>query len=355
MHLVALVFALQVGLTVAGDAWIPLTPPQAQMGSSVLATDPFNPDTLYADAFSVNGIGKSTDGGKTWTLLPFFSRGLLRKIIVERSAPNRVTALTWDDPDQSVHRSSDGGMTWSSRHFSSAVASLVVDLAIDPRQPNTLYAAHEHICLDVNHCVRDSGGISKSTDGGAHWTALIKGIDMEQVLTDPFGGGSVYAGSEFSNWLRSRDEGRTWAPLGVTGAERVFRMELDPVVPGTLYASTFEGGLWRSDDEGSTWTRLGTVFEYYGVPAWSIAVDPTNRQTIVVGGGSSSGARRSTDGGRTWTPLNDGLLGFDLAPTQLAWIRVLFASNGKLYGAADLGGAMMLQTPPPPRGRSVRH
>jgi len=112
-------------------------------------------------------------------------------------------------------------------------------------------------------------------------------------------------------------------------------------------------GFWRSDDRGDTWRKLGNPFAFG--PAWSIAIDPAQREVIVAGGGSSQGASRSVDGGRTWTPINDGLTGYPLAPSQLAWIRVFFAINGKLYGAADFFGAMTLQTQAPPRSRSVRH
>jgi len=51
MRLMAVVFALQASVAVAGDTWIALTPARAQMGSSILAGDPFAPDTPYADAF----------------------------------------------------------------------------------------------------------------------------------------------------------------------------------------------------------------------------------------------------------------------------------------------------------------
>ena len=346
----AVVFALQASVAVA-DTWIALKPAGVQVGNSVLASDPFAPDTLYADAYSVTSIVKSTDGGKTWNVVMPYSRSeVLEKIVVEQNAPNRVTALTLDS-DIIIYRSTNGGTTWSRSHVSSPVTGIVWDIAVDPVDTNKLYTVHERICLTANSCVRDSGGISKSVDGGRHWTALLKDTNVEQVVIDPFGSGTVYAGSDWGGWRRSTNGGATWTSFDVSG-ESIFRIALDPVVPDVLYASTFSG-LWRSDDRGDTWHKLGNPLAFG--PAWSIAIDPAHREVIVAGGGGSQGASRSLDGGESWTPLNDGLTGSPLAPSQLAWIRVFFATNGKLYGAADLFGAMMLQTQPPPRSRSVRH
>ena len=83
-------------------------------------------------------------------------------------------------------------------------------------------------------------------------------------------------------------------------------------------------------------------------------IDATRRGVIVVGGGTDSGAKRSTDGGRTWQPLNDGLA-VPQAPSQLDFIQVLFARNGRLYGAAGFQGAMTLKTPTEPRRRAAHH
>ena len=352
MRLMAVVFALQASAAVAGDTWIALTPARAQMGSSILAGDPFAPDTLYADAFSINSIAKSADGGKTWNVvLPFSRSEVLEKIVVERNAPNRVTAMMLDS-DIIIYRSTNGGITWLRFHVSSPVPGIVMDIAVDPVDTNKLYTAHERICLTANSCVRDSGGVSKSVDGGRHWTALLKDTDVEQVIIDLFGSGTIYAGSEFGGWRRSTNGGATWTTFDLSG-ESIFRIVLDPVVPDVLYASTFVAGLWRSDDRGDTWRELGNPFAFG--PAWSIAIDPAQREVIVAGGGSSQGASRSVDGGRTWASLNDGLIGYPLAPSQLAWIRVFFAINSKLYGAADFFGAMTLQTQAPARSRSVRH
>ena len=347
MRFAAILLVLHAAVALAGDKWIALAP----MGSAILAGDPVDPQTLYADDYPAAGIVKSTDGGATWTVTPFrpaVSNAFLRKIIVEPA--NRVTALSWDTPEgkTSVYRSGDGGMSWVTHRFTPVITGLIDDLAVDPANTNMLYAAHPRSCFIG--CIADSGGVSRSTDGGSHWTALFKGFGIEQVLVDPFGSGTVYAIGEVAR--RSQNGGATWTSIALPGGDTIFRIAIDPVVPGVVYAGTYYG-LWRSDDRGDSWHQLTSSQNYY--PAWTIAVNPAQRQTIVIGGGSGSGVKRSTDGGQTWQPLNDGLRGSPLAPLQLALIKVFFAPNGQLYGAADLFGAMTLQPVSDHKQRAIRH
>ena len=346
MRFATLLLALHASVVLAGDTWVALTPTEAPLGTGAVAADPFAPDTLYANAYFVGGMSKSTDGGKSWSVLPFNSGGL-RKIIVERSAPNRVTAMAWDMLDYSVYRSTNGGMTWVHYEFSGAVIGLLNDIAVDPSDSSILYAAHWRSCL--TSCIPASGGVTKSSDGGQHWIALFKGIGVQQVFVDPFGSGTIYAAGTISR--RSQNGGLTWTDLAPPGGDAIFRMALDPVVPDVLYASTF-GGLWRSDDRGDTWRQLGNPFGVF--PAWTIAIDPIRRGVIVVGGGSGDGVKRSMDGGQTWQTLNDGLA-VPQAPAQLDFIQVFFAPNGRLYGVAGFQGVMKLNEASEPRRRPVRH
>ncbi|HYS54323.1 MAG TPA: hypothetical protein VER58_11235 [Thermoanaerobaculia bacterium] len=346
MRFATLLLALHASVALAGDTWVALTPNAAPFGTSVVAADPFAPDTLYADAFYIAGMSKSTDGGKNWDVLPFNVQ-LLRKIIVETSAPNRVTAMAWDMLDYSVYRSTNGGLTWVRYQSSGAVIGILNDIAVDPLDSSILYAAHARSCL--TSCIADSGGVTKSSDGGRHWTALFKGVGIQQVFVDPFGSGTIYAVGTISR--RSQNGGLTWTDLASPGGEAIFRMALDPVVPDVLYASTFQG-FWRSDDRGDTWRQLGSPFAIF--PAWSIAIDPIRRGVIVAGGGNGFGVKRSMDGGQTWQPLNEGLA-VPQAPAQLDFIQVFFAPNGKLYGVAGFQGVMKLNAASEPRRRPVRH
>jgi|SRR5688572_5600245 len=349
MKLLAPLLAVLMTTPLVADTWTRLTPDEARMGNAVIAVDPRAPYTLYADAWDVSGLGKSTDGGRTWTVLPHdFRRELLRTIVVELSGPDRVTVMTWDSSDVVLHRSIDGGMTWARYKMDSPIIGLASDLAVDPQNSSTLYVGHPRSCFTT--CIEGSGGVSKSTDGGRRWVALYKGIAANQVIIDPHGSGTIYAVGDTSR--RSQNGGASWTNIVAPPGETIFRIGLDPVLPGVLYAITEREHLWRSDDRGENWQKLGAPFSYF--QPWTIAIDPVRRGVIVVGGSSGHGAQRSMDGGLTWLPLNEGLP-IPQNGTQLDWVRPVFATNGRLYASGSVHGAMTLQEPPKPRRRAVRH
>jgi photosystem II stability/assembly factor-like uncharacterized protein len=350
MKLSAFVLAVIMTTPLSADSWMRLTPDEARMGNSVIAVDPRAPYTVYADAWSVSGLGKSTDGGQTWTVLPHdFRRELLRTIVVELGGPDRVTVMTWDSMDVILHRSVDGGMTWVRSKMDLPIIGLASDLAVDPQNSSTLYVGHPRSCLTT--CIEGSGGVSRSIDGGRRWVALYKGIGANHLVIDPHGSGTIYAvGDDLSR--RSQNEGTSWTNIVAPPGETISRIALDPVLPGVLYATTERAHLWRSDDRGESWQKLGAPFSF--VRAWTIAIDPVRRGVIVAGGSSGLGAQRSMDGGLTWMPLNEGLP-IPQNATQLDWVRPVFAMNGRLYASGSVHGAMALQEPPKPRRRAVRH
>ena len=126
-----------------------------------------------------------------------------------------------------------------------------------------------------------------------------------------------------------------WAPLGpspiqepqscfgcngyVADNGRVTALAVNPQDSSDVWLGAADGGLWHSHDGGQTWssiTDLTFVNTPSGVMSWptqaigSIAVDPTNPQTIYVGTGEANftlddywgmGVFKSTDGGVTWT------------------------------------------------------
>jgi len=334
------VFALHASVAMAADTWVALTPAEARMGFSALASDPVVPDTLYADAANARGVAKSTDGGRTWRILPAIHVFLVHKIIVERDEPNGVTVWASSDPSESVFRSDDAGTSWVQRELP---LGGIWDLAVDPRNSSTLYAAYWRSCFGSQSCVPDSGGVYRSTDGGRKWTHVLKNASMNQVVADEFASGTVYAiGVIGERSYRSENRGETWQELGATDARGIFRIAPDPVIPDVLYASTYDS-FWRSENRGESWTKLSELHHegHYFAPAWTIAVDPAHRGVIALGGGDGRGVAISSDGGHTWLPVNNGL-GVAVNQMQPAMIRIFFSSNGSLFGAASFHGVMTI-------------
>ncbi len=153
----------------AGFQYLAATPGRNLIYVNHLAFDPSNRQILYAA--SALGVTKSLDGGSTWQQLA-------------------LTPLTL------------------AVQFSTPANQVV----IDPRAPNTLYAA-------VN---ADDGSLLKSTDGGASWTLASRGL-----LARP-----------------------NMESSGIP----VHRLAIDPT-NSMLYAGNFNGGLWRSSDGGANWNR----------------------------------------------------------------------------------------------------
>ena len=106
-------------------------------------------------------------------------------------------------------------------------------LAIDPTTPGTLYAG-------------TFGGLFKSTDSGATWSAINNGLTSTSVpalAIDPITPSTLYAGTDGDEGVfKSSDSGATWSAIN-NGLTNTFvpALAIDPITPSTLYAGTFGG------------------------------------------------------------------------------------------------------------------
>ena len=129
-----------------------------------------------------------------------------------------------------------------------------------------------------------SGGLWKSTDGGASWstsTDALAVIGCTDLAIDPTNTNIMYlatgdrdAGDTYSvGVLKSTDGGNTWNSTGlnynVTNRLTVGRILINPTSPGNLIAVTngyfngTSGGIWRSTNSGTNWTQVGSSGNYY--------------------------------------------------------------------------------------------
>jgi photosystem II stability/assembly factor-like uncharacterized protein len=269
-----------------------------------LAIDPGNPQTLYA-GIAGDGICKSTNGGASWAAsssgLP--SRDVmslpLRDVMSLALDPGNPQTLYVGVRSGGVYKSSDGGANWAD--FSTGLPispySDVVSLAIDPGNPQTLYAGTA------------GGGVWKSSDGGANWAASSSGLPSPGVWVwclaiDPSNPQTLYAAAN-SGVCKSTNSGASWAASssGLPNSE-VASLALDPGNPQTLYAGTAGGGVWKSSDGGASWGVSSN-----GLPSpfgYSLAIDPSNPQTLYAGTNGGE-VFKSADGGASWTASSTGL------------------------------------------------
>lgn len=198
--------------------------------------EPHHPRTVFAAEWGA-GLIRSSDGGATWQSTARRPAWLSTIAVDPRGSGTLYTNM-----NGALLRSADGGSSWTWRFFHTIGAQMGV-LAIDPSDPQTLYS----LFGDASSRLRPSH-LAKSTDGGAHWRFLKWGtrdIDATAVAIDPRDPSTIYAATQFQGVLRSTDGGASWRPFGAgLLARAVDSLALDRT-GGMLYAGTDGAGLVR--------------------------------------------------------------------------------------------------------------
>ncbi len=159
-------------------------------------------------------------------------------------------------------------------------------------------------------------GLFASGDGGRRWDPLraspAGNAAILAVAVDPLNEARLYAGGRGGLW-QSEDGGETWKPLSSPRAVRsaIRSIAIAPTVPETLYIGTDQEGIFRSPDGGASWipASRGLPEALAGgrpAPIRSLAVDPTN-PLIAYAATELHGLYKTTDGGASWTAINQGL------------------------------------------------
>ena len=195
-----------------------------------------------------------------------------------------------------VFLSRDSGETWERvtpgdnpdlRNFDS--------LAIDPRNPQIIYAGTFHLPW-------------KTADGGKHWVSIHTGmIDDSDVLSmtlDTEHPQRIFA-SACSGIYRSDDSGAIWEKLeGIPySSRRTPVIRQDAARPSILYAGTTEG-LWKTADGGASWRRISP--RSWVINSMVIVPQEGRRESRVLLGTEQHGVLASDDGGTTFHASNDG-------------------------------------------------
>lgn len=286
-----------------GQNWKPLTDTQDTLTTGALAVAPSNPKILYAGTgdsnfsiYSMYGYGllKSTDSGKSWTLLrgndgAFEFGGLaVSRIVVHPKNPNIVyISLTSCvgtyayNGAQGVWKTTDGGKTWDMLLVTVSTFSDYTDLVMDPTNPNILYAAVGTPYSDF-FC-----SVYKTTDAGKSWT---------QAGDFPHGNGI----------------GRISLAISKSNPKVLYAAIADP---GTSPLADTEGDLlyfMKTTNGGKNWKYLNKVPNFMNRLGWYtnvVAVDPKDPNTVYAGGhtdfqnGGINGFIVSHDGGKSWQDL----------------------------------------------------
>jgi photosystem II stability/assembly factor-like uncharacterized protein len=265
----------------AGRTWKPIfdSQPIASIGAIAVAVSDSN--IIYvgsgeADMRSSisygNGMYKSTDAGKTWTHIGLSDSRQIARILVDPHDANKVFVAALGHPygpnqERGVFYSADGGKHWKKVLFHDENSG-AIDLAFEPGNPKTIYAALWQTRRPPWSIYPPSNGpgsgLYRSIDGGDHWQAVTQGLPSEGL-------------------------GRMGIAFAPSNPKRIF-----------LVVDAKEGGLYRSDDSGQSWQRISKDRRIWG-RGWyfnEITVDPKNPDILYI---PNTSTYRSRDGGKTFT------------------------------------------------------
>ena len=305
----------------AGVTFTPIFDDQGSYSIGCISLAPSAPDIVWVGSGESNsqrsvaygdGVYKSLDGGKSWKNMGLKRSLHIGRIVIHPTDPDIVWVaaegpLWGPGGDRGVYKTTDGGDNWE------LVLDIdentgVVDLVADPRDPDVLYAAsyqrRRHLWVLING--GPGSGIHKTTDGGATWTELEKGLpgtDMGRIgLTiPPQAPNTVYAiieaAQDKGGFFRTTNAGASWNKMSdyVAGSPQYYNeIVADPVNPDRVYSmDTF---LQVTEDAGKNWRRLSVKAKH--VDDHAIWIDPVQTDHLLAG--CDGGIYESYDQGATW-------------------------------------------------------
>ena len=339
-----------------GENWQPIFDDAASLsiGDMTIATD----RTIYVGTGEANagggslaydgvGVYKSTDEGNTWEWKGLADVGSIGKVVTNPNDVNEVYVaamghLFENNTERGVYRSKDGGNNWEQVLFVSDSTG-AIDLAIDPSNPDVLYAAMWERTRRPNN--RQYGGatsgIYKSTDGGNTWNELTndlpslpadKGrIGLAIAPSDPNTLMAIYAERDgaLQGIYKSTNAGTNWNQVDDIGSVPFMwwfgKIFIDPQTPEIVFAPGLN--LFRSRNGGLSFSNVSDDMH---VDQHAVFIHPLNSSFVVAG--NDGGVYISTSGGSGWRKKNN------LPITQFYTCEIDFLNPNNLYGGTQDNG-----------------
>ena len=246
--------------------------------------NPENTDEVYVAALGNvwaqnedRGVYKTTDGGKSWEKILYINEGTgCADLAMDPSNPNILYAGMWDfqrkpytfrsgGPGSGLYRTTDAGKNWEKVNIASDRGELGrIAVAFSPVDPNIIYALIES----------NKTGLYRSTDAGKTWelrtTAQVvadRPFYFSNIIPDPVDTNKVYKPHFYLSV--SDDGGYSFTIPYVEGGNvhsDLHALWINPKNNSNMYLGT-DGGLYISYDKGSTWVYVQNlpISQFYHV------------------------------------------------------------------------------------------
>ncbi|MDT8433110.1 MAG: hypothetical protein RQ746_16465 [Bacteroidales bacterium] len=269
--------------TNAGVTWMAIFDDQGSYSIGCVTIDPNDPNIIWVGTGENvggrhvgygDGVYRSPDGGKTWKNMGLKQSEHIAEIIVHPENSDVVFVAAqgplWNGGgERGLYKTTDGGNTWN-QVLADNEWTGVTDIAMDPENPDRIYAAtwQRHRTVAAFMGGGPGSGIHRSTDGGATWEKLSTGLpssDMGKIgiAISPFDTDIIYAAIELDRrkggLYISRNGGSSWTKQsetvsGATGPHYYQELYASPHHEGTLYLVDVR--MQVSDDHGKTFSRM---------------------------------------------------------------------------------------------------
>lgn len=218
-------------------------------------------------------------------------------------------------PSGGLWKTTDGGATWT--NLTDQLPNLgVTSIVIHPDNPNIIYIATG----DGDGLDTFSIGVLKSMDGGASWNTT--GINpmvsekwaISKLLMHPTNP-DIIVGAFSQGIYKTVDGGETWSQKT---SGNIKDIEVDPSNPSIWYAAIRSVGVYKSTDSGNSWDLINSGLPDSGFGRIAIALSPSSSNVIYALYVNNvergfHGLYRSVNGGQSWAlrAVKPNLLGWD--------------------------------------------
>ena len=306
--------------TNSGVVFTPVFDKEGSYSIGCVALDPKNPNVVWVGTGENNnqrvvgygdGVYKSIDGGSSWKNMGLKSSEHIGKILIHPDDTDVVYVAAigplWKEGgERGVYKTTDGGKSWS-LILSIDEHTGVNDIVMDPRDPDVIYAAayqrRRHVFTYIGG--GPGSGLHKTIDGGQTWEKINNGlpkVDLGRIGLDisPANPEIIYAIVEAAQgkggFFRSTNRGASWQKRGdyVTSGNYYQEIIADPVDPDKVYAMNN----WQrvSTDGGKTFDYVGEDFKH--IDNHTLWIDPKDTDHLL--SGNDGGIYETWDAGNSW-------------------------------------------------------